>query len=512
MAKKARLVVEDVLATDDGQIITTDNGEPLLGRCAYNLTPGNLAVLETEQIPLNGAKMAIEREDGTMQEIDARQIWLEETIENDKTEIVIDWLDEFVHYWKDNPDAYEAFKKLLALVDPNKASAFYDEILKELSKRGFDTKLEIIDEPKTKRPRRKPIIQPTKIVSPKSIVSKTIFKSELTQSDVFPVLATTTKQGKFGAVVKFDYTAIERDRCIRIDGTLDEYKQLVHDAVCTLKLAGNQIFESRDINRVMKRNPNAKLTDTEAVEIAEAMNAMGNVDVTIISDPDGLEEKLRRIWDENHMALQPERKIKKYRNLSKFYKDKLLSFAAEGNITAKVLRTIDGERKIVDATVPTIWKMKNLPGEENSMPILYQYANAKKQIATTPIKELNPTAYTALPSKLKRERKTDLLDDRLRELIETMKHAHKISRDILYEPLYKLDGIEDAADGSTKTKKARTRAKVKKILEGYKKSGFIVDFKENSKKVGRAIMAYSVTIILGDEAQREAKKKAKRKA
>ena len=387
----------------------------------------------------------------------------------------------------------------------NATKTLYDDKFNVI---GVDL-IETLDNPK--RPRRKPIIFPEKIVSPKSIVSKTIFKSELTQSDVFPVLATTTKQGKFGAVVKFDYTAIERDRCIRIDGTLDEYKQLVHDAVCTLKLAGNQIFESRDINRVMKRNPNAQMTDEEAVEIAEAMNAMGNVDVTIISDPDGLEEKLRQIWDENHMALQPERKIKKYSNLSKFYKDKLLSFAAEGNITAKVLRTIDGERKIVDATVPTIWKMKNLPGEENSMPILYQYANAKKQIATTPMKELNPTAYTALPCKLRRERKTNLIDDRLRELIETMKHAHEISRDILYEPLYKLDGIEDAADGSTKTKKARTRAKVKKILEGYKKSGFIVDFKENSKKVGRAIQAYSVTIILGDETQREAKKKAKRK-
>ena len=118
---------------------------------AYNLTPMSVGVLKTdkgEEIQLNGVGIAVKDENGNMREIDSRQIWLKTQEDDSKRKNTVEWLDELVPYWTENPEAFEAFKKLLALVDTNKASAFYDEILEGLAKRGFDTNLNGISKPK----------------------------------------------------------------------------------------------------------------------------------------------------------------------------------------------------------------------------------------------------------------------------------------------------------------------------------------------------------------------------
>ena len=329
---------------------------------------------------------------------------------------------------------------------------------------------------------------PEVFFSPKSKVANMMFENEFPSGEVTPVV--TINQGKYGALVSYNYHDIEESPFIRIgDGSkLTEWERTVHDAVSTLMEAGNEEFTSEQILRVARQDPNANLTDTAAVEIAEAMMSLNRRETTIITDA-GVRPDL---WDAAGAGvLKPEHK--RYQNIGKAYYGRLLDFRADGDIKVSV-HCKDGSKKLTMTVVPTQWHML-------ARPLLYDYSKAKGQIASTPMKALYTATSKPKGKKLNRGRATDGIVNYLSRQIDTMKKDKNFSRFILWETLYELDGIDDVKedDGNIRKKKSCTRRKVCKILDEFKESGLIEGYANVEKQRGRTKYLHSVNICLPEK-------------
>lgn len=121
-------------------------------------------------------------------------------------------------------------------------------------------------------------------------------------------------------------------------------------------------------------------------------------------------------------------------------------------------------------------------------PILFDYAQQKNQIGRFDVKLLDT------PNNKNEE--TIILEGYLRRRILAIKGSSKLSPTILYETVYKqIDLSNIKSDSALRNKKQKIREMTKKILDFWKKEGFIKGHSENVSK-GEKGRIVSVTIRL----------------
>ena len=309
-----------------------------------------------------------------------------------------------------------------------------------------------------------------KIYSPKDAVSNKIFGG-MKPNTIAPITTIPNPKGKdYGAVLKF---VQYKDEGTQIDihyTVYEEYERAVYDAVASIvkEYGVPTIITSEQIYRLTTQNPKARLTAQAAKDIETAMINCGRGEVTIVTDPAGDAELWKKAKDYD---LEPEQK--RYNVSSKYY-GRMITFSAASS--GDFGGTLDR------------WTIFEIP-------ILYNYAHDKRQIAETPIEQPKTDRSRARTSK-----DTQSMESYITRRIDTMKKDKKMRRDILWENLYKIDG---ATTGKTtqaiRVKQSRTRAKAVKILDKCVDRGLIKGYtykdNEHMKLVGKNRQYHSIGIV-----------------
>lgn len=312
------------------------------------------------------------------------------------------------------------------------------------------------------------------LYSPKDAVSNKIFGG-MEPGTVAPVVTIPTKKGNdYGAVLKLvQYKDEKSGTQIDIQYTkYEEYERAVCDAVASYVAEhGTPItITSEQIYRFTSQNPKARLTLQAAKDIETAMINCGRGEVTIITDPAGDAE----LWKMGAGSdLEPEKK--RYNVASKYY-GRMITFSAEcsGDFGGALDR----------------WTIFEAP-------ILYNYAQDKKQIASTKVAEVEPPK--AGKARARTSKDTQSIESYITRRIDTMKKNPEQSRNILWENIYEIDG---ATTGKTtqaiRVKQSRSRAKTIKILDKCVDRGLIKEYaykdKEHMKLVGKNRQYYAIGI------------------
>ena len=87
-----------------------------------------------------------------------------------------------------------------------------------------------------------------------------------------------------------------------------------------------------------------------------------------------------------------------------------------------------------------------------------------------------------LNSPVNKNEETIALQGYLYRRILSMKGSSKLSPTIKYDTVYKQLEITASSDGALRKKKLKVRETVKKILDYWKKEGFILGYVENAHK------------------------------
>ena len=335
-----------------------------------------------------------------------------------------------------------------------------------------------------------PSIFPDTQFSPKDKVSNLIWNNEINVGEYFGV-PTVYKSEDFGCLVKLNYDAILNSNEVITGAELSPFDRNVYDSVVTLYVAGNKMFPLQDIWRVFSQNPNAKLTEVERKKLLKSLFHIARFWVTIVTDySEKIEvwtEKNSKSNEEHGKNFKPERKF--YKKLESTYTGQLLSIQIIGRRCVETIH--DGQNIIEKETTAEILEL-------GFCPILYQYAKAKGQVASTPIKLLNTSDRSNKKIVINRGYHNDELVTFLAREIDTMQKNSTYSKIILLERLYIIDGIENIQQGKNDLKKKRkqTRDKLEKILTHFKINGIIKGHIFHKKTFGRASTFYSVEILL----------------
>ncbi|MBR3050245.1 MAG: helix-turn-helix domain-containing protein, partial [Selenomonadaceae bacterium] len=139
-------------------------------------------------------------------------------------------------------------------------------------------------------------IQPETFYSPKDKVSYAIWNKEIKIELNYnrPVI-TITNSEIFGCLINLDYRQIFESEDVVTGAEFSDFDRSVYDAIVTLCVAGNMVFSTEQIWRIICKNPSAKLTDAERIKIAKSIFHIGNFLLTILTDhkekPEAWEEK-----------------------------------------------------------------------------------------------------------------------------------------------------------------------------------------------------------------------------
>ena len=238
------------------------------------------------------------------------------------------------------------------------------------------------------------------------------------------------KNQKKGEIVTYN-TLTYDDKNINITGSYEftAYDRTVHNAVCSLYVAGNEVVTPAMVYRAMNG-----MTATEYIKPQALESVRNSLDKS---------RSLRLIVDFTEEA--------KARNLNI---DKM---------------TIDSH--LLNATVLTV----KSGGQELQAykildkPVLYQYAQYTRQILAVPLKLLDTKKATRNTEEI------IPIKEYLIRRIEIMKYDRAMSNKIIYETIFEEVGIEI----KTKQQKERLRNYISSILELWKtRDKYINDFKE----------------------------------
>ena len=338
--------------------------------------------------------------------------------------------------------------------------------------------------------KEKDILAPDTLFSPKDKVSNRTWDNELPIGENTGII-TAHKMGDSGCIVQLDYEKIINSDDVITGAQLSNFDRCVYDAVVTLHVAGNDIFSTTNIWRIISQNSKSELTPSNRDKIIKSMFHISRFWMSIVTD----DSEKSDTWDSLNQdkIFKPERKI--YKNLQTVYTGRLLDFRVIGRITFDVSYSYDGKEYHEKEEFAEIWKL-GFP------PILYQYAHAKNQVSAVPIKYLDTSKKTNKKTALKRGDRTDELASFLSREIDTMKKTAKrkqpYSRIILLERIYKIDGIDDIQQGDANginKKKSRTRDKLIKILNRFKENDMIKGHSFQKKTVGKSLTFHSVEIF-----------------
>lgn len=282
-------------------------------------------------------------------------------------------------------------------------------------------------------------IMPETWFSPKDKISNRIWGDKLPIGENTGII-TAHKMGDSGCIVQLDYEKIINSDDVITGAQLSNFDRCVYDAVVTLHVAGNDIFSTTNIWRIISQNSKSELTPSNRDKIIKSMFHISRFWMSIVTD----DSEKSDTWDSLNQdkIFKPERKI--YKNLQTVYTGRLLDFRVIGRITFDVSYSYDGKEYHEKEEFAEVWKL-GFP------PILYQYAHAKNQVSAVPIKYLDTSRKTDKKIALKRGDRTDELASFLAREIDTMKKTAKrkqpYSRIILLERIYKIDGIDDIQQG-----------------------------------------------------------------
>lgn len=333
-------------------------------------------------------------------------------------------------------------------------------------------------------------IMPETWFSPKDKISNRIWGDKLPIGENTGII-TAHKMGDSGCIVQLDYEKIINSDDVITGAQLSNFDRCVYDAVVTLHVAGNDIFSTTNIWRIISQNSKSELTPSNRDKIIKSMFHISRFWMSIVTD----DSEKSDTWDSLNQdkIFKPERKI--YKNLQTVYTGRLLDFRVIGRITFDVSYSYDGKEYHEKEEFAEVWKL-GFP------PILYQYAHAKNQVSAVPIKYLDTSRKTDKKIALKRGDRTDELASFLAREIDTMiktaKRKQPYSRIILLERIYKIDGIDDIQQGDANginKKKSRTRDKLIKILNRFKENDMIKGHSFQKKTVGKSLTFHSVEIF-----------------
>ena len=282
---------------------------------------------------------------------------------------------------------------------------------------------------------------PKQYIIPKDKVSNMLFSGKLSQ-DLSPLKLRMERLGskkELTAIVSINFEDLEG---VEINKEITPNDWHVHNSIVSLYIdGGNEYITPLMIYRTMTGNPNAELTPNRKESILESVARCSGIKIRI----DSTEEA--KAWGMDRLIY-------------------------EGNLLyiEKVIGEYNGR---VDEWFHIIRR-----------PILYDYANAKNQVARMDIKLLN--------TPINKNDETLTLQGYLQNRILSMKGPN-VSRNIKYETIYKKLNINAATPGALRKKQTKIRDATKTILEFWKENDFIKDFKENT---GPKNSKVSITIIL----------------
>ena len=333
------------------------------------------------------------------------------------------------------------------------------------------------------------IFEETDYLTPETHFSPKDKVSNLTWANRFPIgidagVRTIKRNEDFGCIVHLDYEKIIKSDDVVTGAELSHFDRSVYDAVSTIYATGNKFFTTVELLRVITQNPKAKLTEKKREQIRSSLFHIARFWMTITTDDS---EKLE-VWYKlsRRKPLNYERKI--YKNLQATYTGRLLNFSVIG------YRAIEGEPFEKKEELAEVWKILDTP-------LLYQYAKAKGQISSVPIKYLDTSKKADKKIALNRGDHTDELASFLSREIDTMKKTAKrkqpYSRIILLERIYQIDGIDEIqqTEDNIRTKKKTTRQKLVKILNRFRENGFIKKYELHKKVKKNSLCFYSVEIV-----------------
>lgn len=281
---------------------------------------------------------------------------------------------------------------------------------------------------------------PNNLVIPKDKVSNKLFEGELTTGVLNPV-ATENKKSKreLTAVVSIDFDELKG---VAISRNLTPYDREVHDAIVSLYVeGGNQYITPLMIYRTMTGNQKAKLTPKHQEAINESVTKCSITRIRIDAKDEAKAYNMHKLIYEGNLIY-----------------------------TKKVTGIHKGE------TSEWIYIMEQ--------PVLYDYANSKGQI--------DRPSITLLNTPVSKNEETIILQGYLLRRIRTMKKS-KLSRNILYETIYKQLDIKAASKASLDNKHRKIRNTVKEILDYWIKEKEIKSFSENKGK-NNSIISLTIQI------------------
>lgn len=332
-------------------------------------------------------------------------------------------------------------------------------------------------------------VTPETFFSPKDKVSNVVWNNEIDIGDDIGVI-TIFKSENFGCIVKLNYEKIMNNNDVITGAELSPFDRNVYDSVVTLYVAGNKMFPLQDIWRVFSQNPNAKLTEVERKKLLKSLFHIARFWITIVTDhSEKTEVWAKKNSNPENKPFKPERKF--YKKLQSSYTGHLLEFRVIANRCVETVHSNNGQDIIEKETTAEIFEL-------GFCPILYQYAKAKGQVASTPIKLLNTSDKSNKRIVINRGYHNDELATFLAREIETMKKNSTYNKNILLEHLYIIDGINEVQTdtNSINKKKKKTRDKIKKILSHFKINGIIKDYIFHKKTFGKASTFYSIEILV----------------
>lgn len=311
-------------------------------------------------------------------------------------------------------------------------SKVLDRFIKTIEKNGTDEGLLKIKEMLKKEKIKITPVRNLNSILPKNFyitnskVARNIPKDFPIDKDVLIAIGKKGSKKEITTYVKLNY----ENKNLSFTSVLDSYDKIVHDAVCTLHLAGNTTFTPEMVYRAMNG-----MTETEYVSPQSVQEIITSI------------EKSR--FTKLTIDFTEEAKIK--------------NLKADKTTLSNMLLAVTE----VDVVVSGITKKAYFLDRE---PILYTYSNAVGQIINIPIKLLETKEI------IRSTKEVVILKEYLIERIEGMKNKKNNlqSNNILYESVYKKLSLNKP----TKQKASKLRNCIKKILENWVTEKYIKCFKE----------------------------------
>jgi len=274
-------------------------------------------------------------------------------------------------------------------------------------------------------------------IMPKDKVSSKLFNGEITEGEVEVITGKANSAKELSAIVQVFFEDIAN---IKLSKQLDYFDYAVFGTVVSLYQEGIEYFTPLTVYRIITGNKKAKLTEKMKKEIETRIDKMRRTFVKIDVTKEQQGYKFEKVIFEGYL------------------------------INAQKIKAIH----------------KGKTGEWYQIlqkPVLYEYAEAKKQIARLDLKLLNtPVSKTKETIKLQMYLQRRILD---------MKSQPFLNRDILLDKVYEECGISVYSGGFLRKKRKEIRDIIYKILTYWQQEGFIKGFKVNNK--GKK--AYSITIM-----------------